>query len=89
MRYPVTLWPKPYNGNDPKEQEKYRKQLENAKVIAAYLNQRFDDAPETKKMIVVSYRQIAADLGLRDKDVHDILMPAAGGSNGITVDAPN
>lgn len=75
------IGPKQYRGADAKKQRLLTWKYEQARHIQAYLRERVSE----KEAVVFLHSEIARDLGIDAETVEELLGPAGGGANGITL----
>jgi hypothetical protein len=82
--YPIRVYPKPYNGSNPKKLERQRQLWEDAKLVEEYLNRQMETVYAGRPGMF-PYCTIACALRLETSTVRELLQHIGYGSNGITI----
>jgi hypothetical protein len=80
--YPVSILVKPYRGSNQRKREIFTEEVQIAKRLEKYLNDKMDGSAEDRITLIYGY--IAVDLGIPPETIVELLA-GVGGNNGIQV----
>jgi hypothetical protein len=83
FEYPVDVIPGDRVPTKPKKRLEFQFRIEAARRIRDYLNSELEKSPPGD--VVFNYSTIAANSGVRESLVAELLAPNGGGHNGITL----